>query len=95
MSRSLVSGQKETVMKATPKLNPPVPTSSGIWRGFKCGIGMGHVEDHLSIRLCMILEGILKRYPEIGDCPEKVQSNPPKGSIKPLEGFYRTPQGSI
>ena len=37
------------------------------------------------------LEGILKRYPEIGDCPKKVPSNPPKGSIEP----FRTSKGSI
>ena len=30
------------------------------------------------------LEGILKRYPEIGDCPEE-------GSIEPSRRFYRTP----
>ena len=31
------------------------------------------------------IEGILKRYPEIGDPPKKVLSNPPEGSIKPLK----------
>ena len=28
------------------------------------------------------IEGILKRYPEIGDRPKKVLSNPPEGSIE-------------
>ena len=33
----------------------------------------------------------LKRHPEIGDRPKKVPLNAPKGSIEPLERFYRTP----
>ena len=33
---------------------------------------------------------ILKQYPEIGDRPKKVLSNPPDGSIEALKGFYRT-----
>ena len=41
------------------------------------------------------VEGILKRYPEIGDRPKKVLSNPREGSIEPLKRFYRTPKGSI
>ena len=32
-----------------------------------------------------ILEGILKRYPEIGDRPKRVLSNPPEGSIETLK----------
>ena len=43
------------------------------------------------------LGGILKRYPEIGDRPQKVLLNPLEGSIKPLKKvlsnpkrFYRT-----
>ena len=40
------------------------------------------------------LEGISKRYPEIGDRPKKLLSNPPEGSIEPLQGFYRTPFGA-
>ena len=36
------------------------------------------------------IEGILKRYPEIGDRTKKVLSNPPEGSIEPLKSFYRT-----
>ena len=42
-----------------------------------------------------VVEGILKRYPENGDRPKKVLSNPPEGSIEPLKRFYRTPKGSI
>ena len=46
------------------------------------------------------LERISKRYPEIGDRPKKVLSNPPKSSIethtkvlsKPLKRFYRNPK---
>ena len=36
--------------------------------------------------------GSFKRYPEIGDRPKKVLSNPPKVSIEPLKRFYRTLQ---
>ena len=36
-----------------------------------------------------LVEGVSKPYPEIGDRPKKVQSNPPKGSIEPLKRFYR------
>ena len=36
------------------------------------------------------IEGILKRYPEIGDRLKRVLSNPPEGSIEPLKRFYRT-----
>ena len=43
----------------------------------------------------LIIEGILKRYPEIGDRPKKVLSNTPEGSIEPLKRFYRTQKGSI
>ena len=43
----------------------------------------------------VFVEGIFKRYPEIGDRPKKVLSNPPGGSIEPLKWFYRTPEGSI
>ena len=32
-----------------------------------------------------MLEGVLKRYPEIGDHPNKVLSNPSRGSIEPLQ----------
>ena len=42
--------------------------------------------------LRVFIEGILKRYPEIGDHPEKVLSNPPEGSIEPLKRLYRTPK---
>ena len=37
------------------------------------------------------VEGIFKRFPEIGDCPKKVLSNPSEGSIEPQKRFYRTP----
>ena len=37
------------------------------------------------------LEGILKQYPEIGNRPIRVLSNPPEGSIEPLKRFYQTP----
>ena len=37
------------------------------------------------------LEEILKRYPEIGDCPKKVLSNPPQSSLEALKRFDRTP----
>ena len=47
------------------------------------------------------LEGMLKRYPKIGDGPRKNYIEPPKGSIEPPkgsidpiwppQGFYRTP----
>ena len=38
------------------------------------------------------MEGVSKRYPEIGDRPKKVLSNRPKGSIEPLKMFYLTPR---
>ena len=38
----------------------------------------------------VLFRGSLKRYPEIGDRPEKVLSNPPKDSIEPLRRFYLT-----
>ena len=38
------------------------------------------------------VEGILKRYPEIGHRPTKVLSNPPEDSIEPLQNHR---QGSI
>ena len=41
------------------------------------------------------IEGILKRYPEIGDRPTKALSSPPEGSIEPLKRFCRTPKGSF
>ena len=40
-------------------------------------------------------EGISKRYPDIGDRPKRVLSNPPEGPIEPLQKFYRTRFGSI
>ena len=43
-----------------------------------------------------LVEGILKRYPEIGGRPKKVLSNPPEGSIEPIEeGSIEPQEGSI
>ena len=44
------------------------------------------------------VEGVLKRYPEIGDRHKKVLSNLPEGSIEPpkkvlSKRFYRTLEG--
>ena len=51
--------------------------------------------QNLDNKRMLVVEGILKRFPEIGDLPKKGPSNPREGSIEPLEGFYRTPKGSI
>ena len=39
-----------------------------------------------------LVEGVLKRYPDIGDHPDKVLSNPPKGSIEPLQKALSNPR---
>ena len=41
------------------------------------------------------VEGVVQQYPKTGDSPKKVPSNPPKGSIKSLKRFHRTPKASI
>ena len=38
------------------------------------------------------IEGVLKRYPEIGDHPNKFLSNPPQSSIESSKRFYPSPQ---
>ena len=38
---------------------------------------------------CLVpIQAVLKRYPDIGNSPKRVLSNPPKGSIEPLQRFY-------
>ena len=41
------------------------------------------------------IEGVSKRYPEIGDRPKKGSSEPSTDSIEPLQRFYLNPAGSI
>ena len=57
--------------------------------------GLGRIFLNIKNPNARILEGILQWYPEIGDRPKKVLSNPPEGSIEPLKRFYRTLIGSI